>query len=209
MSTSCLCGRWVLCICSGAITQQQPVAQQQASVQGAASRSCRCSRSVPCIPEPVHSVCFSSVISGAHAEQSQLWHGSHQQAHSGFLQSCVTQHQPQHEWPHTSAAPAPTSGTCGCVLKHCAAVHAQLRRLPARDSCCMCLQVCAAQPQHPTTTLQKALSRLAPTCHKLWSAFDWIAEQVMLVSLPAARHSAPVERRPNHASGVLKQVCHE
>ena len=53
----------------------------------------------------------------------------------------------------------------------------------------MWLQVCAAQPQHPTTTLQKALSRLAPTCHKLWSAFDWIAEQVMLVRLNAVRHS--------------------
>lgn len=61
-------------------------------------------------------------------------------------------------------------------------------------SCPGCLQVCAAQPQHPTTTLQKALSRLAPTCHKLWSAFDWIAEQVMLVSLPAVRYSNSFKR---------------
>ena len=73
----------------------------------------------------------------------------------------------------------------------------------------MGLQVCAAQPQHPTTTLQKALSRLAPTCHKLWSAFDWIAEQVMLVSLLAA-FSSIWDTRINTvplSGGGLRPAC--
>ncbi|KAL3145375.1 hypothetical protein ABBQ38_001625 [Trebouxia sp. C0009 RCD-2024] len=69
-------------------------------------------------------------------------------------------------------------------------VAAQLQFAPDQSEVVRLSEIMKDQPCHPSLTLQKALTRLAPTCRKLWNHIDWISGTVAQVvgerSEPAA-----------------------
>lgn len=64
-------------------------------------------------------------------------------------------------------------------------VAAQLQFQPQAAEVVRLSEIMKERPFHPSMTLQKALTRLAPTCRKLWNQMDWITETVAQV----CRHS--------------------
>ncbi|KAL0053903.1 hypothetical protein WJX82_000883 [Trebouxia sp. C0006] len=69
-------------------------------------------------------------------------------------------------------------------------VAAQLQFQPQAAEVVRLSEIMKERPFHPSMTLQKALTRLAPTCRKLWNQMDWITATVAQVvgerSEPAA-----------------------
>lgn len=60
-------------------------------------------------------------------------------------------------------------------------VAAQLQFAPDQSEVVRLSEIMKDRPYHPSLTLQKALTRLAPTCRKLWNQMDWISETVAQV----------------------------
>ena len=60
-------------------------------------------------------------------------------------------------------------------------VAAQLQFQPEQSEVVRLSEIMKERPFHPSMTLQKALTRLAPTCRKLWNQMDWISEMVSQV----------------------------
>ncbi len=69
------------------------------------------------------------------------------------------------------------------VLDAAEPVAAQLQFRPQAAEVVRLSEIMKERPYHPSMTLQKALTRLAPTCRKLWNQMDWIAEMIAQVSL--------------------------
>lgn len=55
-------------------------------------------------------------------------------------------------------------------------VAAQLQFQPQPQHVVRLSEIMKERPSHPSITLQKALTRLAPTCRKLWNQMDWISQ---------------------------------
>ncbi|KAA6427377.1 MAG: hypothetical protein FRX49_02041 [Trebouxia sp. A1-2] len=76
------------------------------------------------------------------------------------------------------------------VLDASEPVAAQLQFQPQAAEVVRLSEIMKERPFHPSMTLQKALTRLAPTCRKLWNQMDWITDTVAQVvgerSEPAA-----------------------
>jgi len=60
-------------------------------------------------------------------------------------------------------------------------VAAQLQFQPQAAEVVRLSEIMKERPFHPSMTLQKALTRLAPTCRKLWNQMDWITATVAQV----------------------------
>lgn len=60
-------------------------------------------------------------------------------------------------------------------------VAAQLQFAPDQSEVVRLSEMMKERPFHPSLTLQKALTRLAPTCRKLWNQMDWISGTVAQV----------------------------
>lgn len=60
-------------------------------------------------------------------------------------------------------------------------VAAQLQFQPQPQHVVRLSEIMKERPSHPSMTLQKALTRLAPTCRKLWNQMDWISHTVSQV----------------------------
>ena len=60
-------------------------------------------------------------------------------------------------------------------------VGAQLQFAPDQSEVVRLSEIMKDRPYHPSLTLQKALTRLAPTCRKLWNQMDWISGTVAQV----------------------------
>jgi len=67
------------------------------------------------------------------------------------------------------------------VLDASEPVAAQLQFQPQAAEVVRLSEIMKERPYHPSMTLQKALTRLAPTCRKLWNQMDWITETVAQV----------------------------
>lgn len=61
-------------------------------------------------------------------------------------------------------------------------VAAQLQFQPDQSEVVRLSEIMKERPFHPSMTLQKALTRLAPTCRKLWNQMDWISEMISQVA---------------------------
>ena len=78
------------------------------------------------------------------------------------------------------------------VLDAAAPVAAQLQFQPQSAEVVRLSEIMKEKPYHPSMTLQKALTRLAPTCRKLWNQMDWIGEMVAQVTATACLHTRGV-----------------